>query len=326
MVLNNEVSILNIANIDNDIRDTYTRAMIAGDEKMEYASRNYDTNEYFIWNDRKLYKTKQPISAGVALIVDVNIKYVGTLAKELYDLYNEAPDNVRAYISNVEDTANASRAYTAGEYIIKDDGHLYRVRINVSLGTKWTVGSNIEVVDNVTSLINDLERKTDQTRSIIAYTEKTNIASKTYNTGDEFIFDNVKVKATTTIPKNSVITLNGNCTPSGNVLSTIDDSQVSYKTYQDFVDVGGSISLAEFLDSAALIITFRRYGYAVSFVAAQFGGQIEQGLYNIDTGIIVGAFGASRIVIKISNTGVLQLIETPHPVGIDVVSIGRKNQ
>lgn len=324
MALNNEVSILNIANIDNDIKDASTRAMIAGEEKMDYASRNYDINEFFIWNDRRLYRTKQSINAGVALIVDVNIKYVGDISSQLYELYNSAPENVKTYISNVEDTPNASRAYSYGEYIIRDDGYLYRVRINVSLGTLWTVGSNIERVDNVTTLINDLEKKTDQTRSIIAYTEKTNIASKTYNVGDEFIFNNVMVKATATIPKNAAITLNGNCTPSENVMTLIEDASISYKTYSDFVDAGDSISVADFLNSMAFIITFRRYGYAVSFVAAQFGKQIQQGLYNIDTGIVAGQFGTGRIVFRITPTGVLQMIETPNPVGVDIVGLGRR--
>ena len=124
MALNNEVSILNIANIDNDIKDASTRGMIAAEEKMEYATRNYDVNEYFIWNDRKLYKTKQQIGVGNNFVIDVNIKYIGSIATQLYELYTQSPDTIRQMISNLELTANASQAYDAGEYIGNNRGNI----------------------------------------------------------------------------------------------------------------------------------------------------------------------------------------------------------
>lgn len=226
MALNNEVSILNIANIDNDIKDACTRGMIAGEEKMEYATHNYDVNQYFIWNDRRLYKTKQPIGVGNNFVVDVNVKYIGDIASQLYDLYSQSPETIRDLISNVEETNNSSRAFTAGEYIIWKDGFLYRVTRSISLGTLWmTTGSDptIAKVANITKLINDLQTKTDQTRTMIARNETTGKATKTYAVGEQFILNNQLVKATTVINQNAALTLGGNCAAAGSVTSQFSD-------------------------------------------------------------------------------------------------------
>lgn len=221
-VLNNEVSILNIANIDNDIKDASTRAMIAGEELMEYATKEYDTNEYFIWNDRKLYKTTERINPGTALVIGGNIEYVGTVAAQLQDLYNNGPENVKDYISNVEDTNNASRAYEAGEYIIWNDGLLYRVTTNLSVGTLWREGVNLERVDNLTSVINELEKKTDgMTNNLIATIEKTNMASRNYAEGEQFVYNGVLYRATQAINKNATITPNTNCEVAENLSEQI---------------------------------------------------------------------------------------------------------
>lgn len=218
MALNNEVSILNIANIDNDIKDASTRSMIAGEEVMEYATHNYDVNQYFIWNDRKLYKTTQRISVGSNFVVDVNVKKVGDICSQLYDLYSQSPETIRDIISNVEDTNNSSRAYYVGEYVIRNDGFLYRVILNISYGTLWRVGTNIEKVDNITSLVNDLESKS----RLLAFIEPGFYASRQYIDREQFIFQNQLVRAITTIEKGSAITLNGNCEAVGSITQQLE--------------------------------------------------------------------------------------------------------
>lgn len=223
MALNNEVSILNIANIDNDIKDASTRGMIAAEEKMEYATRNYDVNEYFIWNDRKLYKTKQAIGVGNNFVIDVNVKYIGNIASQLYDLYSQSPDTIREIISNVELANNASKAYAAGKYVIRNDGFLYRLIRDVDLGTLWNVGYNIQKVDNVTALINELDYKTNVTRTFVAPLQSTNKAERTYNVGDQFIYNNVLYRATSQIALNATITPGGNCATAGSVSTQINN-------------------------------------------------------------------------------------------------------
>ena len=154
--LNNEVSIINIANQDNDIKDQFTRWLIADEEELIVASRDYDVNEFFIGNDRYLYKTLTAITAGTAFNIGTNVKRGTTVADELYTLYSQSPESLQAVMSNVEEGNNASKSYNAGQYIIWKDGFLYKLKTNVTLGTAWTVGTNIELKNNITDEITAL--------------------------------------------------------------------------------------------------------------------------------------------------------------------------
>lgn len=155
-VLNNEVDILNVANIDNDIRDSYTRDMIAGEEKETYSTHNYDVNEFFIWNDRKLYKTLSAISTGDTFVLNTNIKLAGNISDQLYQLFAQSPESIRAILSNVEEGSTASKNYHVGDYILWTDGFLYKVIANTNIGTAWTVGTNIQLKSNITDEITSL--------------------------------------------------------------------------------------------------------------------------------------------------------------------------
>lgn len=181
MALNNEVSILNIANIDNDLKDSYTRAMIAGEEKTEYATRNYDVNEYFIWNDRRLYKTTDEITTGTAFVVSGNVKYIGNFSSQLYELFAQSPEGIKELITNVEETPNASRAFSVGEQFCWTDGFLYKVTANVSLGTLWTPGTNCAKTDNITSQIQTLDENVDSLNEALTNEVTTRAANGAHN-------------------------------------------------------------------------------------------------------------------------------------------------
>lgn len=211
-VLNNEITKLNIAGVDNDIKDAATRNIIAFEEAKDHSAHNYNVNEYFIWWDRKLYKAIMPIAAGDTFMLGTNIQSAGTISDQIYNLYIQSADNIRANISNVEENRNASRAYYEGEYLLlAADGQLYRVTTFISLGTHLDVGTNIERVDNITKLINDLEKRITNTQSMMAYVERFTNATKAHAVGDQFIFKDTLVKATAAISVGDEITLNGNC-------------------------------------------------------------------------------------------------------------------
>ena len=164
-LLNNEVDTINVGNVDNDIRDSYTRSMIAELEPSSVASKHHLENTFFIQDsDRYLYKCLQEINIGDTLTVGVNVARYD-ISNALYELYAQSPGTIRNVISNVETGSTASRNFAQGECILWTDGNLYEVSTSVTLGTTWTVGTNISLVPNVTDYIKSL-------------------ADTTYNTGD----------------------------------------------------------------------------------------------------------------------------------------------
>lgn len=157
--LNNEVDIQNVAGLDNDIRDSFTRAMLSEDENVTgVAARDYDINEFFIHSDRYLYKALTAITQGDTIVPGTNAQKF-TVSKALYELYAQSADSIRDLLSNVEEGANASRNFVAGEEIIWTDGFLYKVLTTVTSGTAWAAtgaNPNIVLAANLTSQIQAL--------------------------------------------------------------------------------------------------------------------------------------------------------------------------
>lgn len=244
MPLNNEIDTLNIHNIDNDIRDSATRSMIAGEEKESYSTHDYAKNQYLIWSDRKLYKVIAPISTGDTLTVGTNIRFVGTLGDEIYNLYISSDDGIKDLISNVEET-NASKAYYFGDYIIlASDTLLYKVTTNVSLGTAWAVGTNLEHVDNITTLISALNTGVHRTKQVIATVETSDRASKSYEIGDQFIFGSNLCEATAHIEQQATIVIGTNCKVADKPVidQVIDLAKAVRNSNRKFVLIGDSFS------------------------------------------------------------------------------------
>lgn len=181
-VLNNEVDILNVANIDNDIRDSYTRDMIAVEEKETYSTHNYDVNEFFIWNDRKLYKTLSAISTGDTFVLNTNIALAGNISDQLYQLFAQSPESIREVLSNVEEGSTASKNYHVGDYILWTDGFLYKVIANTNIGTAWTVGTNIQLKNNITDEITSLNSALTNIDTVISENGAKNLVPVTQTT------------------------------------------------------------------------------------------------------------------------------------------------
>ena len=183
-VLNNEIDLLNIANQDNDIRDSFTRAMISEDEEpLDVATRDYDVNEFFIGNDRWLYKTLRPVITGETLTPTVNC-FRTTLSDQVYRLFAQSPDLIREVLSNLEDGENATVNYAKGEYFIWYDGFLYKTLAALTIGTPFTVNTNIVKCKNITDEI--LKIKSDAASLINDYA---NVSYQTSDTASTTIND-----------------------------------------------------------------------------------------------------------------------------------------
>ena len=183
-VLNNEIDLLNIANQDNDIRDSFTRAMISEDEEpLDVATRDYDVNEFFIGNDRWLYKTLRPVNTGETLTPTVNC-FRTTLSDQVYRLFAQSPDLIREVLSNLEDGENATINYAKGEYFIWYDGFLYKALETITIGTPFTVNTNIVKCKNITDEI--LKIKSDAASLINDYA---NVSYQTSDTASTAIND-----------------------------------------------------------------------------------------------------------------------------------------
>lgn len=183
-VLNNEIDLLNIANQDNDIRDSFTRAMISEDEEpLDVATRDYDVNEFFIGNDRWLYKTLRPVIMGETLTPTVNC-FRTTLSDQVYRLFGQSPDLIREVLSNLENGENATINYAKGEYFIWYDGFLYKTLAALTIGTPFEVNANIVKCKNITDEI--LKIKSDAASLIKDYA---NVSYQTSDTASTTIND-----------------------------------------------------------------------------------------------------------------------------------------
>ena len=161
--LNNEVDIMTVGGVDNDIRDTYTRAAIGMTEPLAVASAAHRVNEvFFSAADRLLYKAIDDIAIGDTFTPDVNVVQA-TLSDMMYQLFAQSPELLLQYvIGNYEKTATASKTYKNNDLIVWRDGMFYRVVGTVSQGTAWVVDSNIIAEPGLAELVSDLENTKDE--------------------------------------------------------------------------------------------------------------------------------------------------------------------
>lgn len=165
--LNNEVDVLNIASLDNDIKDSFTRAMITEDvNTTSAAARRYLEGEYFIHTDRYLYKALEDIAAGTAITPDVNAEVV-TVSEELVRLFAQSPEGIFEILSNVENTSVASKKYVKGSQFIWTDKKLYEATADITSGSTFVVGTNIKLADNITSQIQTLTNNEDAMLNVL---------------------------------------------------------------------------------------------------------------------------------------------------------------
>ena len=194
--LNNEVDVLNIASLDNDIKDSFTRAMISEDvNTTSAAARKYLEGEYFIHNDRCLYKALEEIAAGTTITPDVNAELV-TVSEELVRLFAQSPEGIFEVLSNVQNGDTATRSFVKGEQIIWKDKQLYKVTADVVSGGTWVVGTNIDLADNLTSQIQTLTNNDTAIKRMLAPIEDGTNYSSTYVKNTRFIRNNKLYRVT----------------------------------------------------------------------------------------------------------------------------------
>lgn len=158
-----------------------------------------------------------------------NLAYVAPFIK--YEFAKEV------IIAPVEKTSTASTAYAVGKHLIYND-ILYRVTTAISSGGQINPGSNVTVSETVeaqietanTNITNLSNTKANQT--IIATRQANLTASKKYNVGDQFIYNNTLYKATATINSGTTINIGsgGNATAADSIASQI--SNMVYKGSQ----------------------------------------------------------------------------------------------
>ena len=139
-----------IATIGTGKLDTQDVATV---EATSTASKAYAVGEYLIFNGR-LHKATDDIDLGDTLTVGTNI----ALAKIGDELDNKV-DNQE--IATIETTSTASKAYTAGEYLIYG-GSLCKVTADIDLGDALAIGTNIEsaaLADEVSTLNSAISAK-----------------------------------------------------------------------------------------------------------------------------------------------------------------------
>ena len=196
MPLNNEIDIITVGGVDQDLRDTYTRAGIGVTEPLTVASHAYSPHEVF-WSgpDRKLYEVIDDIAIGDTFTPDVNVQQK-PLSDLLYRLFAQSPENIMDILSNYERTANASKNYVIGDKIIWTDGVYYKVSATVTVGTAWEVGTNIVPEDNMSDLITNLERTKDGKKVL---TENLSAGSTTVTFTDNAITNDSLLEVYTSI-------------------------------------------------------------------------------------------------------------------------------
>lgn len=182
-----------------------------------------------------------------------NLAYVAPFIK--YEFAKEV------IIAPVEKTSTASTAYAVGKHLIYND-ILYRVTTAISSGGQINPGSNVTVSETVetqietanTNITNLSNTKANQT--IIATRQANLTASKKYNVGDQFIYNNTLYKATATINSGTTINIGsgGNATAADSITSQISNLTNRFKivigdtTYNN-MNLGNTISVRLYIPS-----------------------------------------------------------------------------
>ncbi len=160
----NEIDLLTVAGIRNDIRDSFTRAMIASEEETDVATEKRYAGDYVVLkSDRLLYRVKAIINKGDTYTPGVNIerKSIGDALRMLED---QSADTIAAIVGNYEPTGKATKKYVTGDRIIlpygttPGRGLYYKVTTTVNIGVQFVENTNcVGEMNPISSIIKTLE-------------------------------------------------------------------------------------------------------------------------------------------------------------------------
>lgn len=161
--IHNEIDLLTVGGIRNDVRDTFTRAMIADEETVDFASRNYYAGEYLILrSDRNLYRTKVAINKGTQFTPGVNIE-IANVGKALRIVEIQSPLSLMNIVGNYEPTGKATKKYVVGDRVILQTGQaapdggvlytMYRVTTTINQGVAFANGTNVVMESQTLSTV-----------------------------------------------------------------------------------------------------------------------------------------------------------------------------
>lgn len=161
---NNEIDLLTVAGIRNDVRDSFTRAMIASEEQTDVATAKRYAGDYIVLkSDRLLYRVTQEIPSGGTYTPGVNIERK-SVADALRFLEDQSADSILAIVGNYEPTGKATKKYTAGDRIIlpygskPGKGLYYKVTTTVNAGVTFTENINCtRELNPISSILKTIE-------------------------------------------------------------------------------------------------------------------------------------------------------------------------
>lgn len=163
VVNHNEIDLLTIGGIRNDVRDSFTRAMVAPEEETDVATEKRYAGDYIILkSDRNLYRVTDVIERGDIYTPGVNLERK-TLGEGLRLLEDQSPESIMNIVGNYEPTGKATKRYYVGDRVILPygdspaDGLLYKVTDAVTPGVTFVEHTNCErslstIFDDVKSL------------------------------------------------------------------------------------------------------------------------------------------------------------------------------
>lgn len=181
-------------------------------------------------------------------------------------------------IAYTESSTTATKRYEIGDHFILG-GTLYTVTAIIPNGGAITVGTNCEVADSVEeqmeTMSNVIDTKTDQ--SLIATVQTTLTASRAYAVNDEFVYNGLLYKFTTSCAQGGTITIGGNCTLADSVTSQIK-GLVKYAD-QTLTFTNGSrevtnVSTTWGLSNVNLFINFHSLTRGYNITWSYYGGKL----------------------------------------------------
>ena len=161
---NNEIDLLTVGGIRNDVRDSFTRGMIAYEEETDVATAKRYAGDYIILkSDRLLYRVTTVVNRGDQYTPGVNIERK-TVGEGLRLLEDQSGDAVCYIVGNYEPTGKATKKYYEGDRVILPfgtapmKGLYYRVTTTVNIGVQFVENTNcVRETNPVSSLIKNLE-------------------------------------------------------------------------------------------------------------------------------------------------------------------------
>lgn len=161
---NNEIDLLTVGGIRNDVRDSFTRGMIAFEEETDVATEKRYAGDYIILkSDRLLYRVKTVVNRGDQYTPGVNIERK-TIGEGLRFLEDQTGEAVSYIIGNYEPTGKATKKYYEGDRVILPfgtapmKGLYYRVTTTVNIGVQFVENTNcVREMNPVSSIIKNIE-------------------------------------------------------------------------------------------------------------------------------------------------------------------------